>query len=393
MQQFRNIAHLVSNREYEARAVGVMAQIAQNRGDYPRARELNEKALALFRDVQDREGEAWCSYNLGGMLRDLGQHSQALAVLEKGLRISREIQDRQDESWILGYMGDARSGLGQFDPAWSTLEKALAIAREIEDRQNEAEILLFEVRMLLDWSLPDPAIPLLEQCAQISQEVNERVLLGWCAAYQGRLADLRGGSAAVWNGRDAFSWFAEAIALAAALDTTPLRAAALTFQSEALARRQRREEALGCARPALALREGMGQVRHTAALHALLLPLLASGDDPNGDRAEARQHAAALQALLHDAAADHFEGIPDPAGALLACARFLGLETATGADELPEAMGLPEAMELPEAEETSEIQALASAVRRVIQARAETIADPALRAAYLNNNPAQRAWF
>ena len=100
---------------------------------------MYEQALAIAREIGDRQGEANHLGNLGICYADLGQTQRAIELLRAGLAIAREIGDRQGEADHLGNLGGRYADLGQTRRAIDLYEQALAIVREIGDRRGEAD--------------------------------------------------------------------------------------------------------------------------------------------------------------------------------------------------------------------------------------------------------------
>ena len=72
------------------------------------------------------------------MFISLGQYDKAKEYLEKALAVQIEIGDKKGEASSLGNLGTVFISLGQYDKAKEHLEKALAIQIEIGDKKGEA---------------------------------------------------------------------------------------------------------------------------------------------------------------------------------------------------------------------------------------------------------------
>jgi len=106
-------------------------------GQYAKAIEYYEQALAIARDISDRQGEGNQLGNLGIAYFSMGQYATAIEYYEQALAIARNIGDRQGEGNSLGNLGIAYRNLGQYATAIEYYGQALAIARDIGDRQGE----------------------------------------------------------------------------------------------------------------------------------------------------------------------------------------------------------------------------------------------------------------
>ena len=70
----------------------------QSLGQYDKAREYQEKALAIRIEIGDRDGEAKSCGNLGTLFQSLCQYDKAREYQEKALAIKIEIGDRDGEA-------------------------------------------------------------------------------------------------------------------------------------------------------------------------------------------------------------------------------------------------------------------------------------------------------
>jgi tetratricopeptide (TPR) repeat protein len=138
MEQALAIYRKAGNRQGEGAALTSLGTCYWELGQTARAIELHEQALAIDREVGDREGEAVDLTNLGNDHADLGQIARAIDVYEQALAIDREVGDRPGEAIDLNNLGIRRRDLGEIARAIDLLEQALAIAREIGYRYGEA---------------------------------------------------------------------------------------------------------------------------------------------------------------------------------------------------------------------------------------------------------------
>ena len=69
-------------------------------GEYVKAKEYIEKALAINTETTNRLGEATCCESLGTVFQHLGEYVKAKEYLEKALEINIEIGQREPmETW------------------------------------------------------------------------------------------------------------------------------------------------------------------------------------------------------------------------------------------------------------------------------------------------------
>ena len=110
----------------------------QSHGEYHKAKEFSEKALAINKEIGDRAGVATNYSNLGTVLEPLGEYHKARQYYEKALAINMEIGDRAGVATNYSNLGNALQSLGEYHKAKEYYEKALAIHTEIEGRAQLA---------------------------------------------------------------------------------------------------------------------------------------------------------------------------------------------------------------------------------------------------------------
>ena len=128
----------MGDRQGEANSLGSLGLAYRSLGQYQRAIAFYEQTLTLAREIGDRQGEANSLGSLGLAYRSLGQYERAINFHQQYLTLAREIGDRQGEANSLGNLGNAYYSLGQYQRAIAFHEQNLTIAREIGDRQGEA---------------------------------------------------------------------------------------------------------------------------------------------------------------------------------------------------------------------------------------------------------------
>ena len=106
-------------------------------GDYRQAIDLHTQALAISRDIGDRQGEGVALGNLGNCHFRLGDYRQAIDLHTQALAIARDIGDRRGEGIALGNLGNCHPNLGDYRQAIDLHTQALAIYRDIGYRLGE----------------------------------------------------------------------------------------------------------------------------------------------------------------------------------------------------------------------------------------------------------------
>ncbi|MEG4169245.1 MULTISPECIES: CHAT domain-containing tetratricopeptide repeat protein [unclassified Microcoleus] len=141
---------------------------------FPEALQSWEQALAIYREIGYRQGEASSLGNLGTVYYSLGQCHKAIEFHEQSLVISREIGYRDGETASLNGLGLAYNSLGQYDKAIEFHEQSLVISREIRDRKGEA-ISLNNLGLVYDGVAQyHRAIEVYEQSLVVSRKIGNR---------------------------------------------------------------------------------------------------------------------------------------------------------------------------------------------------------------------------
>jgi tetratricopeptide (TPR) repeat protein len=98
-------------------------------------------ALAVFREVGDRQGQGQTLGMLGFAFALQGRLEAAAAHYRQALSIWRELGDRQGQGETLNHLGAVLAEQGRLGEAHDHYSQALAIARAVGDRRTEAAIL------------------------------------------------------------------------------------------------------------------------------------------------------------------------------------------------------------------------------------------------------------
>ena len=128
----------IGDRKGEATDYRNLGTVFESLGKYTKAQEYIEKALAIKVEIGDRKGEAADYGNLGILFKSLGEYAKAQEYIGKALAITVEIGDKNGEATCYGNLGVVFICLGEYAKAQEYFEKALAIRVEIGDREGEA---------------------------------------------------------------------------------------------------------------------------------------------------------------------------------------------------------------------------------------------------------------
>lgn len=93
-------------------------------GDYEKALEYYQQALALSQAVSDRSGEASTLINVGAVYFALGKKEKASEYYQQALPIVKAVGDRSGEAITLGWLGIVHHDQGELDEAIKYLERS-----------------------------------------------------------------------------------------------------------------------------------------------------------------------------------------------------------------------------------------------------------------------------
>ncbi|OQY52113.1 MAG: hypothetical protein B6247_17800 [Candidatus Parabeggiatoa sp. nov. 2] len=110
-------------------------------GDYPKALDFFQQALAIFRDIGDKSGQGKVLTNIGVVYKNLGDYPKALDFFQQALAIFRDIGDKSGQGTNLGNIGSVHLSLGDYPKALDYYQHALAIRQAIGDKRGEGAAL------------------------------------------------------------------------------------------------------------------------------------------------------------------------------------------------------------------------------------------------------------
>ena len=102
-------------------------------GDHERALRLFEEGLAIYRELEDRQGIGEMLNRLGPPLGAAGRHDEADRVVEEAASIHRELGNLSELSLSLQILGANAFERGDLDKGISLLEESITLARKSGD--------------------------------------------------------------------------------------------------------------------------------------------------------------------------------------------------------------------------------------------------------------------
>jgi tetratricopeptide (TPR) repeat protein len=124
-----------------AATLSTLSWVRLHEGDAAQARTCEEEALALFRKLGDRSGEAIALQHLGEIDRELADRKGACGHFEESLAIARTIMHRDLEGECERMLGEVALEEGDFPTARARFTRSLEVCSDAEDKRGEATAL------------------------------------------------------------------------------------------------------------------------------------------------------------------------------------------------------------------------------------------------------------
>jgi CHAT domain-containing protein/Tfp pilus assembly protein PilF len=102
---------------------------------------LFKQALELYRQEDDRSGEAITLGFIGNCYKRLGNYPEALGYHDRALTLKRELGDRREEGRTLSHIGLVYWEMGAYVMATDRFKASIDIANEINDQRLRAGVL------------------------------------------------------------------------------------------------------------------------------------------------------------------------------------------------------------------------------------------------------------
>jgi tetratricopeptide (TPR) repeat protein len=128
-------------RTSKATAMGNLAIVYKDMGDYKMALEICEQVKKFFADAGDKSKVADILGNIGNIYLLQGSYLEAQASYEESLEICREIGDRSSIAKNLHHLGTIHQLQGNLGEAQAHYEQSLAIKEELGDKRGIASSL------------------------------------------------------------------------------------------------------------------------------------------------------------------------------------------------------------------------------------------------------------
>ena len=135
------IAIEIGDKQVQSTSYSRLGSVFESLGEYQKAKEYYEKALAIAIESGDKKIQSEAYNNFANVFFQLrGEYQKAKEYYEKALVIAIEIGNRKRKGRSYGKLGNVFQSLGEHQKAEDYRKKALAIAIVSGDRKFEGEL-------------------------------------------------------------------------------------------------------------------------------------------------------------------------------------------------------------------------------------------------------------
>jgi len=134
-----NFLYLCEDKQAFIEGVGGYINIIHRMALYEAVLDLEQKRLAIFREIGDRAGEGTTLNNISQVYRAWGKNDEALKYLKESLAISREIGDRAGEAVTCFNIACIYEQQGRIKEAVELVEITVEIDRQTQHPDLESD--------------------------------------------------------------------------------------------------------------------------------------------------------------------------------------------------------------------------------------------------------------
>ncbi|MDP8254714.1 MAG: tetratricopeptide repeat protein [Candidatus Alcyoniella australis] len=173
-EECRQIFKKADDKRDEAVALHQIGIINQKRGDLDAALEQYQQAQEIFDELGAKMEQAAVLHQIGRIHQDRGDLDAALEHYQRSIKIKREIGNKAGIASSLHQIGRIHQLRGDLDAALEQYQQSMKIKREIGDKAGEA--LTTEAIGLVrkDQGRIEEAIKLVEQAIQAYQQIGAK---------------------------------------------------------------------------------------------------------------------------------------------------------------------------------------------------------------------------
>lgn len=193
-EQFESAVELLQNDPRRAAKIHIFnGYISGSLGDSEKAKREISQALELYRQVNDKVGEALASTARGLVHSHNSEHTRAIELHQSAIAIFRTVGDRHSEALTLNALGTSYELAKQYELALNQYEQALSLFEEIGSVEGMSAAALQIATVHYANKRMDRALAFCERSLRLSRaagkirsEINALMQLAAIYASQGR---------------------------------------------------------------------------------------------------------------------------------------------------------------------------------------------------------------
>lgn len=148
------------------------ATMLLEQGQYTTAQPLFSKALSVFQESGEKQGEALAGYNLGLIAQNLGDLAEAFRCFHNSLAIAQKLNDQTGLTGLYYSLGLLHLQRQEFEPAREFLKKCVSILRRDGDKKMLSEKLYWYGYALANSGQVEKAIQVFLECQSMSSQLG-----------------------------------------------------------------------------------------------------------------------------------------------------------------------------------------------------------------------------
>ncbi|MCX6080591.1 MAG: tetratricopeptide repeat protein [Chloroflexi bacterium] len=175
-----------------AQALNGAGLLISVQGDQPAASIYLQESLRLFRELDDRVGEAWVLNHQGQTLNLSGQQEQAVPVFEASLELFRALGDNWHSAWVLINLGDVSLQRDETERALQFFSDACDLFTVLNHKRGKAHAIDRLGRLAILRRDSNQATNLYAESLRLFGEIGELEGCAWALQNLGRAASESG---------------------------------------------------------------------------------------------------------------------------------------------------------------------------------------------------------
>jgi CHAT domain-containing protein/Tfp pilus assembly protein PilF len=158
-----------SERLFEGLQLYELGKAQFSKGQQQEALETFQKALVIFREVDDKKFQGLTLYKMGQVYENLSQYNMALKSYKQALPLVKEL-----EGVVLGTMATVYADQGDYPKALNLYQQALAIAQRLNDKVGEMKRLYNLGTVYGELGNYSKSMELFQQALEITRKLDDR---------------------------------------------------------------------------------------------------------------------------------------------------------------------------------------------------------------------------